>query len=190
MGTSAPSPFPAYVSPTQSTPSLCTTCDLTTLQIESASRVEVDGIPNFYYAQEDILFAHCSSHPRTTYNVTMPSWILGAVQASDMTTHFPLAVYASIQKHLNRPLEFPGDWAAWDKLMPMSSGTLNSYFHEWLVLHDGAENERFNIVDDSDFTWGMAWPVIAGWFGMDWRGPKEEGDGASEVVEMPHRPRR
>lgn len=119
----------------------------------------------------------------------MPSWILGAVKASDMTTFFPLAVYASIQKELGRPLEFPGDSAAFEKIMPMSSGVLNSYLHEWMVLEESARNERFNIVDDSEFTWLKAWPVIAGWFGMEWLPPREEEEGEYEVAEMPLRPR-
>lgn len=83
----------------------------------------------------------------------MPSWILGAVKASDMTTFYPLAVYASVQRKLGKPLAFPGDTAAWEKIMPMSSATLNSFFHEWLVLDDGTADQRFNIVDDSEFTW-------------------------------------
>lgn len=141
------------------------------------------------YAQEDILLAHCACHPQTSYNITMPSWILGAVKASDMTTFFPLAVYAAVQKKLGKPLMFPGDWAAWEKIMPMSSGVLNSYLHEWVVLEEGSQDERFNVVDGSEFTWGKAWPVVAGWFGMEWRGPVEEGEGVYEVVEMPLRPR-
>lgn len=119
----------------------------------------------------------------------MPSWILGAVKASDMTTFYPLAVYASVQKKLGRPLEFPGDSAAWEKIMPMSSGVLNSYFHEWVVLQEGAGNKRFNVVDDSEFTWLKAWPLVAGWFGMEWRPPVEDEEGVYDSVDMPLRPR-
>ncbi|KAK3716889.1 hypothetical protein LTR37_006239 [Vermiconidia calcicola] len=155
---------------------------------ENDPRVEL-GPANFYYPQEDILFEHCRSHPGTSYNVTMPSWILGAVKASDMTTFYPLAVYAAVQRRLGKPLAFPGDTAAWEKIMPMSSGVLNSLFHEWLVLEEATAGERFNIVDDSEFTWLKAWPVVAGWFGMDWSPPAEEDEGKYEIVEMPLRPR-
>ena len=91
---------------------------------ESDPRIEI-GPPNFYYRQEDILFKHCESHPGTSYNVTMPSWIVGAVKASDMTTMYPLAVYAAVQRKLGEPLAFPGDTAAWEKIMPMSSAVLD-----------------------------------------------------------------
>lgn len=145
---------------------------------------------NFYYAQEDILAEYCQSQlPRPSYNITMPSWILGAVKASDMTTFYPLAVYAAVQRKLGRPLAFPGDPAAFEKIMPMSSAVLNSLFHQWVVLEDGTANEKFNIVDNSDFTWLKAWPIIAAWFGMDWTPPVEEAGTEYEVVEMPLRPR-
>ena len=133
--------------------------------------------------------SYCRSHSETSYNVTMPSWILGDVKASDMTTFYPLALYAAMQKKLGQPLAFPGDVAGWEKIMPMSSGVLNSAFHEWLVLEDSTAGERFNIVDDSEFTWLKAWPVIAGWFGMEWLPPREEEDVAYATTEMPLRPR-
>ena len=156
---------------------------------ENDPRVEL-GQANFYYTQEDILAEYCRSHPEATFNVTMPSWILGAVPASDMTTFHPLAVYAAVQRKLGRRLEFPGDTAAWEKMMPMSSGVLNSHFHEWLVLDEGTANEKFNIVDDSEFSWLRAWPILAEWFDMEWSPPAEEGnDKGYETVEMPFRPR-
>jgi hypothetical protein len=155
--------------------------------IEDDSRIDLG--PNFYFTQEDILFEHCRQHPGTSYNVTMPSWILGAVAASDMTTIYPLAIYAAVQRKLGRSLAFPGDTAAWEKIMPMSSAALNSYFYEWLVLEQEAANERFNIVDDSEFTWMMAWPAVAKWFGMSWSPPVEEDDDRYTTKEMPVRPR-
>lgn len=155
---------------------------------ESDPRVEL-GQANFYYRQEDILFKHCRSHPSTSFNVTMPSWILGAVKASDMTTIYPLAVYAAVQRKLGQPLAFPGDAAAFEKMMPMSSAVLDSYFHEFLVLKERTAGERFNIVDGSEFSWLKAWPVIASWFGMDWRPPAEEEETEYKVEELPLRPR-
>ena len=58
----------------------------------------------------------------------MPSWIVGAVKGTDMTTIFPLAVYAAVQRKLGKSLVFPGDTAAWEKIMPMSSATLDCMF--------------------------------------------------------------
>lgn len=119
----------------------------------------------------------------------MPSWILGAVEASDMTTFYPLAVYATVQRKLKRPFAFPGDSAAFEKIMPMSSAVLNSLFHEWVVLEDSTKGELFNIVDDSQFTWLKAWPVIASWFGLESKDPLEEDEGSYTETKMPLRPR-
>ena len=91
---------------------------------ETAPRVKI-GYDIFYYKQEDILWEYCRTHPDTSWNITIPSWIVNAVKASDMTTIYPLAVYAAVQKKLGKPLAFPGDTAAWEKIMPMSSAILD-----------------------------------------------------------------
>ncbi|KAK5165801.1 uncharacterized protein LTR77_008724 [Saxophila tyrrhenica] len=157
---------------------------------ETDPRLDSDELgPNFYFTQEDILFDYCKNNTATSYNVTMPSWILGDVAASDMTTIYPLAVFAAVQRKLGQPLAFPGDTPAWEKVMPMSSAVLNSHFHQWLVLEAGTAGERFNIVDDSEFTWMNAWPVIASWFGIGWSPPAEEDEDEYATVEMPVRPR-
>ena len=64
-----------------------------------------------------------------------------------------------------------------------------AYFHEWLLLNDNAANEKFNIVDDCEFTWLRAWPQIAKWHGMEWSPPEEEQSGVYQATEMSLRPR-
>jgi hypothetical protein len=57
-------------------------------------------------------------------------------------------------------------------------------------LNEDAANEKFNIVDDSEFTWMRAWPEIAKWHGnMEWSAPQEEQTASYNVVEMPLIPR-
>lgn len=146
--------------------------------VESDPRIKIE--PNFYYTQEDILTKYCETHS-TKYNVTHPSWILGAVKGSLMNIFYPLAVYAAVQRQLKRPLDFPGDLTAWDKVQPISSGQLNSLFHEWLVLNPDAENQSLNIWDGSEFTWGKFWPILARWYGLDWVLPRLDV-GYNEVV--------
>lgn len=114
---------------------------------------------------------------------------MGAVKASDMTTFYPLAIYAAVQRKLGKRLAFPGDAAAFEKIMPMSSGVLNSLFHEWVVLDEATAGEKFNIVDSSDFTWLKAWPLVASWFGIAWVPPVDDDAGEYTVIKMPLRPR-
>ncbi len=104
-----------------------------------------------------------------------------------MSVFYPLAVYASVQRYLKKPLLFPGDLVAWDKTQTVSTGKLNSLFYEWMVLNPKAGNQSFNTWDDSEFTWGKFWPILAGWYGLDWAPPKENVEYTD--VEMPVVPR-
>lgn len=104
-----------------------------------------------------------------------------------MTIFYPLAVYASICRYLQQPLAFPGDLAAWENPQPISSGVLDSIFHEWLVLDPDTANESFNIVDNFPFVWAKFWPILASWFGLEWQSPNEEAN--YEEVTMPLIPR-
>ena len=93
-----------------------------------------------------------------------------------------------MQRKLGKPLDFPGDIAAWEKSTPMAAGILNSHFHEWLVLNEHTADGKFNIHDDSEFSWLRAWPIIARWFGMDWSPPVEDNS-KYQVQELPLMPR-
>ena len=58
------------------------------------------------------------------------------------------------------------------------------------MLDEGAANEKFNIVDDSEHSWMRAWPVIAKWHGdMEWSSPQDEQTASYNEVEMPLTPR-
>ena len=153
--------------------------------IESDPRVTLDN--NFYYRQEDSLRAWAKRN-NTRWNVTIPAWILGAVREAAMNILYPLSIYAAVQKHLNLPLEFPGDITAWDKEQLQSSAQMNAYFSEWVALTPKAGDQSFNIVDDYRFNWGRFWPVLARWYGLDWSPPTEDESKYTEVI-MPDNPR-
>ncbi|KAL4960380.1 SDR family oxidoreductase [Aspergillus stella-maris] len=148
---------------------------------ESDPRVTLEE--NFYYAQEDALESYCTaastSTAKVSWNVVRPSYIIGTTPSNTGSLNhlLGLAIYASVQAHLNQPLYFPGDYVAWDRELCQSSAFLNAYFEEWVVLTDNAANEAFNIQDGLGFTWGRFWPELAGWVGIGWCPPesKEEG---------------
>lgn len=103
-----------------------------------------------------------------------------------MNVCFPLAVYASVRRHLGQPLDFPYDLTAWDMSVTQSSALLNSYLEEWAVLTDGAANEAFNASDDGIFTWSKFWPLLASWYGLDYIRPDDKGK--YEDLILPHNP--
>jgi hypothetical protein len=137
-------------------------------QEETAPRVTLE--PNFYYPQEDYLWSFCQKHA-IDWTVCMPSSILGAVPDAAMNLVFPLGVYASVQKHLGSPLEFPCDLHAWEATRCLSSSMLNGYMEEWTVLTDHTANEKFNTSDGTTFTWGNFWPKFAKWYGIPYETP-------------------
>lgn len=110
----------------------------------------------------------------------MPGPILGAVPDAAMNAAFPLAVYAAVTRKLNQPLEFPGDITAWQANQSTSSSMMNAYMEEWAVLL-GPEDQKYNTCDSSAFAWEKCWPRIAGWYGVEWKGPGSEDECKQEM---------
>lgn len=79
---------------------------------ESDPRVLLES--NFYYPQEDLLFQYCKD-TGIEWNVIRPSYIIGAVRDNTLNLMVGVAVYATVQAHLGKPLVFPGDYSCWDK---------------------------------------------------------------------------
>ncbi|KIW06944.1 uncharacterized protein PV09_02605 [Verruconis gallopava] len=148
-------------------------------QEEADPRVTLE--PNFYYAQEDYLFEYCKKHD-IGWNICMPSFILGAVPDAAMNVCLPLAIYASVTKHLGWKLEYPSDLNAWECPQSQSSSMLNAYMEEWSVLTPEAKNQKFNAFDDSAFTWGKFWPKLAAVYDVEYTRPNPD----DKYIEIPH----
>ena len=103
-----------------------------------------------------------------------------------MNAAFPLAVYAAVCQKLGQPLEYPGDIDSWQMNQSMSSSMMNAYMEEWSVLL-GPRNQKYNTCDSSAFAWEKSWPRIAGWYGLEAKGP--QGDEEYSETVTPHNPR-
>lgn len=135
-------------------------------------RVKLES--NFYYAQEDELWAYCKRRG-IGWTIGMPAAIWGAVPDAAMNVALPIAIYASVCKHRGEPLAFFGDQAGWQAVVSQSSAMLNGYLEEWSVLTDAARDQKFNACDNSAFSNESFWPRLAAWYGIEWTGPKAEG---------------
>jgi len=63
---------------------------------------------------------------------------------------------------------------------------LNAFMEQWAVLL-GPTNQKYNTCDNSAFYWESAWPRVAGWYGIAYKGP-QDGDKYTET-ETPFVPR-
>jgi len=140
-------------------------------------------VSNFYYPQEDLLWKW-SRENNTTWNVTRPGFILGAVREAAMNLTYPLALYASVQKELGQSLDFPGDIVAWDAEKHDSSSGLIGYHAEWAALTDSAANQALNIVNGDSFSYGKFWPLLAAAYGIPYSVP-ELDESKYQTSEMP-----
>ena len=154
-------------------------------QEEDDPRVLIE--PNFYYPQEDKVIEFCRQHG-SHWNTTRPASIPGAVRDAAMNLCLPLAIYASVQKHLGKPIEYPSDLTAWEMTEQLSSAMMNSYLAEWIVLTEAAKDESFNSSDSSPFAWGKFWPKLASWYKIDYKRPNTDPSAAYREVKTPYDP--
>lgn len=146
---------------------------------ESDPRLHLE--PNFYYSQQDILSAFCSTHS-IAWNASYPMFVIGAAADSNQSLLYPILIYASVQKALGKKLEWPGTLEGWWAPQALSTAGLNSRQYEWMVLSPHTGNEAFNTTDGCEFTWGKFWPSLAAWFDMPYTGPVVGEDGGKWVV--------
>jgi len=130
----------------------------------------LDLEPNLYYTQHDILTSFCSKHD-LSWSAALPSFIMGCSLDSFQTLMFPILIYASVQKHLGKKLEYPSDVTAWLAPLSLSNAVLDSYLYEWSTLSPHTANQLFNASDDCAFTWGKFWPRLAAKFDMPYTKP-------------------
>jgi nucleoside-diphosphate-sugar epimerase len=126
-------------------------------------------LPNFYYAQEDEVYA-AAKRDGFTWSVHRPHTIIGKAIGNAMNMGTTLAAYASICKEAGRPFTFPGSAAQWNGLTDMTDTRILGKQLVWASTSDFAKNEAYNIANGDIFRWSWMWPRLAGWFGVDWKG--------------------
>jgi nucleoside-diphosphate-sugar epimerase len=125
--------------------------------------------PNFYYAQEDELFA---SAARTGFgwSVHRSHTVLGFAVGNAMNMVLTLSVYATICKELGRPFIFPGSEMQWNALTDVTDADLLSEQMIWAATHPAGRNQAFNTANGDVFRWRWLWPQLADFFGLAWEG--------------------
>jgi nucleoside-diphosphate-sugar epimerase len=121
---------------------------------------------NFYYAQEDEVFA-AAARDGFSWNVHRPHTIIGYAVGNAMNMGSTLAVYASICKELGKPMRFPGSAAQWNGLTDITDARILAKQLLWASTTPAAKNQAFNIVNGDTFRWKWMWKRIAAWFGVE-----------------------
>ena len=130
---------------------------------EEQPRLDVE---NFYYAQEDELFA-AAARDGYGWSVHRPHTIIGYAIGNAMNMGVTLATYASICRETGRPFVFPGSSTQWNSLTDMTDAELLASHLQWAATTPAARNQALNIVDGDIFRWSWMWARLAQWFGIE-----------------------
>lgn len=123
-------------------------------------------VPNFYYAQEDEMFA-AAARDGFNWTVHRPHTIIGKAVGNAMNMGTTLAVYATICRETGRPFHFPGSQVQWEGLTDMTDARLLARHMLWAVTEPAAANEAFNVVNGDVFRWKWMWSRVANWFELE-----------------------
>jgi len=129
---------------------------------EDQPRLEID---NFYYAQEDEVFAAAARYG-FGWSVHRPHTIIGRAVGNAMNMGTTLAVYATICRETGRPFHFPGGEVAWNGLLDMTDAGILAQQILWAAETPAAANTAFNITNGDVFRWNWLWGRVAEWFGV------------------------
>ncbi|RZM06452.1 MAG: SDR family oxidoreductase [Sphingomonas sp.] len=130
---------------------------------EEQGRLEVE---NFYYAQEDEVFA-AAERGGFSWSVHRPHTVIGKAVGNAMNMGTTLAAYATLCRETGRPFRFPGSAAQWNGLTDMTDARQLAAQLVWATTTPEAANQDFNIVNGDVFRWSWMWSRIADWFGIE-----------------------
>lgn len=130
---------------------------------EEHPRLDVE---NFYYAQEDEVYA-AAAREGFTWSVHRPHTVIGKAVGNLMNLGTTLAVYAATCKETGRPFRWPGSEAQWKGLSDMTDARVLAKHLVWAAKTEAAHNEAFNVVNGDVFRWNWLWGRLAGWFGIE-----------------------
>jgi nucleoside-diphosphate-sugar epimerase len=130
---------------------------------EEQGRLEVE---NFYYAQEDEVFAS-AARDGFTWSVHRPHTVIGKAVGNAMNMGTTLATYAVLCRETGRPFTFPGSAVQWSALTDMTDARQLAQHLLWAAETKAAHDQAFNVVNGDIFRWQWMWVRIAEWFGLE-----------------------
>jgi len=130
---------------------------------ESQPRLDLE---NFYYAQEDEVYA-AAARDGFTWSIHRPHTIIGKAVGNLMNLGTTLAVFASICKARGKRFQWPGSAAQWNGLSDVTDARVLAAHLIWASTTEVAQNEAFNVVNGDFFRWKWLWNKLAESFGIE-----------------------
>jgi len=121
---------------------------------------------NFYYVQEDVLFA-AAARDGFTWSVHRPHTLIGWALGNAMNMGVTLAVYGAICRETGRGFHFPGSREQWEAVTDVTDAGLLADHLVWGATTPAAANEALNIVNGDVFRWRRMWPRLAEALGVE-----------------------
>jgi nucleoside-diphosphate-sugar epimerase len=121
---------------------------------------------NFYYTQEDVLFA-AAERDGFTWSVHRPHTLIGWALGNAMNMGVTLAVYGAICRETGRPFRFPGSREQWEAVTDVTDAGLLADHLVWAATTPTAANQALNIVNGDVFRWRRLWPRLADALGVE-----------------------
>jgi nucleoside-diphosphate-sugar epimerase len=115
---------------------------------------------NFYYVQEDVLFA-AAERDGFSWSVHRPHTLIGWALGNAMNMGVTLAVYAAICRETGRKFRFPGSQQQWEAVTDVTDARLLADHLVWAATTPAAANQALNIVNGDVFRWRRLWPRLA-----------------------------
>nr|WP_294781611.1 SDR family oxidoreductase [uncultured Flavobacterium sp.] len=131
------------------------------------------SFPNFYYAQEDEVYA-AADREGFSWSIHRPHTVIGYAVGNQMNMGTTLAVYAAICKETGRKFIWPGSAEQWNGLSDVADAKIVAKQLVWASITDATKNKAYNIVNGDVFRWKWLWQRIANWFGVEAVGFNDE----------------
>jgi nucleoside-diphosphate-sugar epimerase len=121
---------------------------------------------NFYYEQEDLLFAE-ADRQGFTWSVHRPHTLIGYALGNAMNMGVTLAIYGSICRATGEPFVFPGSPEQLGGVTDITDARLLGRHLAWSSTDQSARNQAFNTVNGDVFRWRQMWPRLAEDLGVE-----------------------
>ena len=121
---------------------------------------------NFYYTQEDVLFA-AAERDGFSWSVHRPHTLIGWALGNAMNMGVTLAVYGAICRETGQPFRYPGSRTQWEAITDVTDATLLADHLVWASTTPAAANQALNIVNGDVFRWRRLWPRLADALGVE-----------------------